>query len=149
MRTLRAVAVILVVAGPLPGCSELYAPGGGVGIMVAPDTVRINEGISPPSVPLNFIIRNTNTYAIAVSPCVPDVERETAPDVWQNVRTGDDCFLEPMPAGTRRPFVAFVASMAPGRYRLRSWYAVPGRNGVSMAEKPPYDQISNTFVVLP
>ena len=151
MSALRAVAVaaILIMAGPLSGCSELFAPDGGVAIVVAPDTVRINENINPPSVQLNFVIRNTNTYMIAVSPCVPDVEQETAADVWQNVRAADDCFLEPMSAGTHRPFVAFVASMAPGRYRLRSSFVVADRNGVSAAEKPPYSQYSNTFVVLP
>lgn len=145
---LRAVAAILVATSPLSGCSELLAPDGGVAIIVAPDTIRINETISPPSAQLNFTIRNTNTFMIAVSPCVPDVEQETAVDVWQSVKFADDCFLEPMPAGTRRAFVAFIASMAPGRYRLRSWYAVPERNGVSAAEKPPYSQVSNTFVVL-
>jgi hypothetical protein len=151
MGALRAVAVaaILVMVGPLSGCSELFAPDGGVAIVVAPDTVRINEQINPPSVQLNFVIRNTNTYMIAVSPCVPDVEQETAADVWQSVKTADDCFLEPLPAGTHRPFVAFVASIPPGRYRLRSSYAVANRNGLSAMEKPPYSQISNTFVVLP
>lgn len=149
MRTLRAVAAILLAAGPLPGCSELYAPDGGVNIIVAPDTVRVNKNISPPSAQLDFTILNTNTFTIAVSPCVPDVEQETAADVWQNVRVGNECFLEPMPAGTRRPFVAFVASIAPGRYRLRTWYSVPDRHGVSATEKPPYSQSSNTFVVLP
>lgn len=149
MSTLRTLAAILAVAGPSSGCSELVAPDSGVAIVVAPDTVRVNRNISPPSVQLNFTVRNTNTYMIAVSPCVPDVEQETAPDVWQSVRTADDCFLEPMPAGTHRPFVSFVASMMPGRYRLRSWYAVPDRNGVSVVGKPPYDQVSNTFVVLP
>ena len=114
-----------------------------------PDTVRINEKISPPSAQLNFTIRNTNAFMIAVSPCVPDVEQETAPDVWQNVRMADECFLEPMPAGTRRPFVAFVASIAPGRYRLRATYAVPDRHGVSATEKPAYSQTSNPFVVRP
>jgi hypothetical protein len=149
MSTLRAVAAILAVTGPLSGCSELFAPDGGVAIVVSPDTVSINEKISPPSVQLNFTVHNTNTFTIAVSPCVPDVEQETAPDVWQNVRVADDCFLEPMPAGTRRPFVGFVASIAPGRYRLRTSYAVAGRNGVSAAGKPAYSQASNTFIVVP
>ena len=149
MLNLRSLAAILVVAGPLLGCAELVAPNGGVSIVVSPDTVAPNEQISPPSVQLNFTIRNTNTFMIAVSPCVPDVEKETATHVWENVRLANDCFLEPMPAGTRRSFVAFVGPIAPGRYRLRSWYSVPDRNGVSATEKPTLSQFSNPFVVVP
>jgi hypothetical protein len=146
---LRVRSAILVVAGSLFGCADLVAPNGGVDIIVTPDTVKTNENLSPPSVQLGFAIRNTNTFIIAVSPCAPDVERETAADVWENVRVADECFLEPMPAGTSRSFVAFVGPLAPGRYRLRSWYAVPGRNGVSATEKPTLSQNSNVFVVLP
>lgn len=149
MRIARALAEILVVAGPLLGCTELVAPNGGVAIIVSPDTVRANENLSPPSVQLNFAIQNTNTYMIAVSPCAPDVEIETALDVWENVRVADDCFLEPMPAGTHGFFVAYVGAIAPGRYRLRSSYAVPGRDGISATEKPTLSQVSNTFVVRP
>lgn len=149
MRIARALAEILVVAGPLLSCTELVAPNGGVAIIVSPDTVKANENISPPSVQLDFAIQNTNTFMIAVSPCTPDVERETAADVWENVRVADDCFLEPMPAGTHRFFVAFVGAIAPGRYRLRSSYAVPGREGYSATEKPTLSQFSNAFVVLP
>src|SRR5215218_1292922 len=131
MRIARALVEILVVAGPLLGCAELVAPNGGAAIVVTPDTVRTNENLSPPGIQLNFSIRNTSTFMIAVSPCVPDVERETATDVWENVRVADDCFPEPMPAGTHRFFVAFLGPIPPGRYRLRSSYSVPGRNGVS------------------
>jgi hypothetical protein len=149
MRTVRALAELLVVAGPLLGCAELVAPNGGVAIIVSPDTVEANEQLIPPSVQLNFAIRNTNTFMIAVSPCVPDVERETAAHDWENVRVADDCFLEPMPAGTHRFFVAFVSPIGPGRYRLRSSYAVVDRNGVSATAKPTLSQVSNPFVVLP
>ena len=148
MSILRALTGIMVVAGPLLGCAELVAPNGGVSIVVSPDTVETNEKLSPPSVQLNFTIRNTNTFMIAVSPCLPDVEQETAIDVWENVRVANDCFLEPMPAGTRRSFVAFVGPIAPGRYRLRSWFSIPDRNGVSATEQPTLSQFSNAFVVL-
>ena len=149
MSILRAVAEILVVAGPLLGCAELVAPNGGVSIVVSPDTVDTNKKLSPPSVQLSVVIRNTNTFMIAVSPCVPDVEQETATDVWENVRVADECFLEPIPAGTRRPFVVFVGPIAPGRYRLRSWYSVPDWRGISATEKPTLSQFSNAFVVRP
>jgi len=149
MRIARALAEILVAAGPLLGCTELVAPNGGVAIIVSPDTVGANESLVPPRVQLNFTIQNTNTFMIAVSPCVPDIERETAADVWENVRVADDCFLEPLPAGTHRFFVAFVSPIAPGRYRLRSSYVVADRGGFSATEKPTLSQFSNTFVVLP
>ena len=149
MSTVRAFAGMFLVAGPLLGCAEIVAPNGGVAIIVSPDTVATNESLVPPRVQLNFAIRNTNTFMIAVSPCVPDVERETAADVWENVRVADDCFLEPIPAGTHRFFVAFVGPLGAGRYRLRSSYAVPDQGGVSAAEKPTLSQFSNAFVVLP
>ena len=118
-------------------------------IIVSPDSVEVNEQIIPPSVHLNVEIRNTNTFMIAVSPCAPDVEQETAADVWENVRPENDCFLEPMPAGTQRFFVAFIGPMPPGHYRLRSSYAVADRNGVSAMGRPTLSQFSNAFVVLP
>lgn len=149
MSPLRVLAEILVVAGPLLGCADLVAPNGGVTIIVAPDTVETNENLSPPSVQLQFAIRNTNTFMIAVSPCVPDVEKEVTTDVWENVRVADDCFLEPLPAGTHRLLVAFVRSIGPGRYRLRVAYAVPEKHGISATEKPTLSQTSNTFIVLP
>jgi hypothetical protein len=131
------------------GCAELVAPNGGVDIVVAPDTVEINEQLSPPVIKLDFVIRNTNPYIIAVSPCAPDLERETAADVWQVVKVAEDCLPEPMPAGTRRSFVAFVHSIEPGHYRLRAGYSVPGQEGISVTEKPTLTQTSNTFVVVP
>jgi hypothetical protein len=149
MNTLRALGSMLVVAGPLLGCSELVAPNGGIAIVVTPDSVRTNQNLSPPGIQLTFQIINTNPFVIAVSPCAPDVERETATDVWEMVRTADDCFLEALPAGTWRPLVAFVGPIAPGRYRLRTFYSVPDSHGVSITEKPTLSQYSNVFVVLP
>jgi hypothetical protein len=149
MSTLRAHVAILIVAGSLVGCADLVAPNGGVAIIVQPDTVEANENLSPPSVQLSFMIQNTNTFMIAVSPCAPDVDREAAPDVWENVRLADECFLEPLPAGTHRFFVVFLGPIAPGRYRLRASYSVPDSRGVSATEKPTLSQSSNVFVVLP
>ena len=146
MRPLRALAATFVVAGPLLACAELVAPNGGVTIVVAPDSVATNENISPPAIPLQFVVRNTNTFMIAVSPCAPDVEREVATDVWEVVKVADDCFPEPMPAGTHRPFVAFVRSIGPGRYRLRLSYSVPDKDGIP-GGNPTLSQTSNTFVV--
>lgn len=148
MGSLRWLGSILVV-GPLLGCTELFAPNGGVAIVVEPDTVKVNADVSPPSVQLNFVIRNFNTYMIAVSPCVPDVEKETAPDVWENVRPADDCFLEPLPAGTHRNLVAFLGPIGAGRYRLSSSFAVPDQHGISATDRPTYSQFSNVFVVSP
>jgi hypothetical protein len=133
----------------LLGCTDLVAPNGGVSVVVSPESVGTNENLSPPSVQLNFTIRNTNTFMIAVSPCAPDVERERATDVWESIRPADECFSEPMPAGTRRNLVAFVGAIAPGRYRLRSWYSVPDQHGISATETPTLSQLSFVFVVLP
>lgn len=146
---MRARAEMLVVAGPLLGCADIVAPNGGVTIVVAPDTVEANQTVSPPSVLVRFAIRNTNTFTIGVSPCAPDVEREVATDVGEITRVADDCLLEPMSAGTHRFLVAFVPVIGPGRYRLRSSYAVAGKNGISATEKPTLNQTSNAFVVLP
>ena len=149
MQSLRRLGSILIVAGPLLGCGELFAPNGGVSIVVEPDSMRIDTRVSPPSVQLNFAIRNFNTYMIAVSPCAPEVEQETSPNVWQTVRPADDCFLEPLPAGTHRNLVAFVSPIAPGRYRISASFAVPDARGISATEKPTLNEFSNVFVVLP
>jgi len=149
MRTLRALGSMLVVAGSLPGCAEVTAPNGGVEIIVSPDTIRTNTSLSPSGIQLSFRVRNLNPFEIAVSPCAPDVENETAPDVWEVVRPLVECIPEPLPAGTHRFLVAFVGPLAPGRYRLNSWYSVPDWRGISLTDKPTLSKNSNVFVVLP
>ena len=148
MGTLRRLVEMVGVTASLLGCADLVAPNGGVTIIVAPDTVATNENLTPPSVQLQFTVRNTNTFLIAVSPCVPDVEKEVTTDVWEIVRAADDCFPEPLPAGTHRPLVAFVSTTGPGRYRLRLSYSVPGPSGIAVGDQPTLSQTSNPFVVL-
>lgn len=147
MSTHRALRSVLVLTTALLGCKDLAAPDGGVALLVTPDTVWANRTLVPPGILLNYHVRNVNSYVVAVSPCVPDVERETAPDVWQLVIPADDCFLEPLPAGTWRPLVALLGPMQPGRYRLRTSYALPDSRGIPLAGARSYSQYSNAFVV--
>jgi hypothetical protein len=147
MSTLRVLGSMVVPAASLLGCSELTAPDGGVAILVTPDTVVANRTLVPPGIQLTYHIRNVNPYVVAVSPCVPDVEKETAPDVWELVIPEADCILEPLPAGTWRPLVAFLGPLAPGRYRLRASYLVPDSRGVPLTGERSLSQYSNAFVV--
>jgi hypothetical protein len=147
MSTLRALGSVVVLSSALLGCKDLTAPDGGVALVVTPDTVVANRTLVPPGILLNYHIRNVNSYVVAVSPCAPDVERETAPDVWQLVVPADDCFLEPLPAGTWRPLVALLGPLEPGRYRLRTAYALPDSRGFSLTSERSLFGYSNAFVV--
>ena len=147
MSILRTFASILVLASPVLGCTELTAPDGGVAMVVTPDTLFANRTLVPPGILLEYHVRNVNSYIVAVSPCAPGVERETAPDVWETVRAEDDCIPEPLPAGTWRPLVALLGPLPPGRYRLKGSYAVPGAQGLALTGERVYVQYSNAFVV--
>jgi hypothetical protein len=147
MSTLRALGSVAVLTTALLGCKDLTAPDGGVALVVTPDTVFTNQTLVPPGILLDYHIRNVNSYMVAVSPCAPGVERETAPDVWQLVLPADDCFLEPLPAGTWRPLVALLGPLEPGRYRLRTAYALPDSRGVPLTAERLYIGYSNAFVV--
>lgn len=116
-------------------------------MVVTPDTIVTNRTLVPPGILLEYHVRNVNPYLVAVSTCTPEVQKETAPDVWETVRAEDECILEPLPAGTWRPLVALLGPMNPGRYRLKGSYAVPGPQGLSLTGDRGYVQYSNAFVV--
>jgi hypothetical protein len=149
MSTLRALGLMLAAAVLVVGCHELYAPNGGVAFFVTPDTLRYDRTVVSLDVQLNFHIRNVNSYLVAVSPCAPEVQKESAPDVWETVKPADECIPEPLPAGTWRPVLAFLEAPAPGRYRLQGSYTIPDSRGISLANDRSYTQYSNVFVVKP
>jgi hypothetical protein len=148
MSTLRVLGSMLAAAVSLLGCSDLYAPDGGVAFFVTPDTLRYQQNLTQPNVELNFHVRNVNPFLVAVSPCAPEVQKETAPDVWETVKPADDCIAEPLPAGTWRPLLAFLGPLAAGRYRLQGSYMIPDSRGVSLTNDRSYNQYSNVFVVI-